>query len=411
MDGHNNWGPWCASSLIAAAGYCCAGDAPAWGRVAHRLLGVIDRYVARQGADGGCDEGVMYWNVAGGCVLRAIEEVRARTGGAIDPWREDAKLGEIMRYPARMRMGDGVFPAFADSGPRNRPAGGVIARAAAVVAAPELLAMVQGAADPAGECDLARHGVGDLLQMQLRSLWWLDTAAPVDPPVLADAWLPDLQVLVAHGGGTSLAVKGGHNAENHNHNDVGQFVIHRHGVPLLVDAGRGEYTAQTFGPRRYELWWTRGSGHAVPQIAGHEQLPGHERTARSVSCVRDDGSARIELDLAACYPAEAGLRSLVRSVTLDRRDGSVRLVDRVDAGGPVAYALPLLATAEPQRVAGGWEVACEGQRLRLASSLAAVVEAVELDVGLRASWPALWRIRFEGIMQVNEETFFTFQPA
>ena len=42
----------------------------------------------------------------------------------------------------------------------------------------------------------------------------------VTQPV-SDSWLPDLQVRLVRRGGWTLACKGGHNGENHNHNDVG----------------------------------------------------------------------------------------------------------------------------------------------------------------------------------------------
>ncbi len=69
-------------------------------------------------------------------------------------------------------------------------------------------------------------------------------------------WFPSTQVLLARpaagsAAGLTLAVKGGHNGEHHNHNDVGSVVVALGGVPVLVDAGRPTYTAQTFGPDRY----------------------------------------------------------------------------------------------------------------------------------------------------------------
>ena len=51
--------------------------------------------------------------------------------------------------------------------------------------------------------------------------------------------------------GLTLAAKGGHNGESHNHNDVGSFIVAVDGVPAVADAGRPTYTAQTFGPDRY----------------------------------------------------------------------------------------------------------------------------------------------------------------
>ena len=47
-------------------------------------------------------------------------------------------------------------------------------------------------------------------------------------------------------------MKGGHNAENHNHNDVGSFVVALGRATPLVDPGSEVYTARTFSPRRYD---------------------------------------------------------------------------------------------------------------------------------------------------------------
>lgn len=414
QDGHNNWSVWCASSAIIAAGFACAGDPRTWAVLVHRMLGVVDRYVDRQPSDGGCDEGVMYWGVAGGCVIRALEEVRARTGGAADGWKRDPRIAEIMRFPARMHMGGGTCPAFADGHPHIHLGTGQLAVAAERTGSPELLALAQAISDPAGDGRVATPGVGDLITRQLRALAWYDGRPAVAAAAPADAWLPDLQVLVAHGGGTALAAKGGHNAENHNHNDIGQFVIHRHGVPLLVDAGRGDYTAQTFSHRRYELWWTRGSGHAVPQIDGHEQQPGGECAALAVTCRRDDACAALSLDLARCYPTAAGLHRLLRTISLNRGDGAVRLDDVIDAGRPVAYALPLLTTACP-RTDGPrtWLVGMAGQCVRILAdaSLSGTVEEVPLDTTMRRSWPQLWRLTLRGGLAPGASAGFTVLPT
>lgn len=50
-------------------------------------------------------------------------------------------------------------------------------------------------------------------------------------PFVRDIWLPETRVMVAcDAAGSSqgyyLAVKGGHNDESHNHNDVGHFIIY-----------------------------------------------------------------------------------------------------------------------------------------------------------------------------------------
>ncbi len=90
-------------------------------------------------------------------------------------------------------------------------------------------------------------------------------------PYLRDAWLPDLQVMAARSvsgwpSGLFLAAKGGHNAESHNHNDVGNFIVYYNGQPVIIDAGVGAYTAKTFSAERYT---DLVHAVAIPQPAYH----------------------------------------------------------------------------------------------------------------------------------------------
>ena len=57
-------------------------------------------------------------------------------------------------------------------------------------------------------------------------------------------------------------MKGGHNAEQHNHNDVGSFIVALgHSTPL-VDPGAEVYTGRTFSRRRYDSNVLNSFGHS-----------------------------------------------------------------------------------------------------------------------------------------------------
>lgn len=114
--------------------------------------------------------------------------------------------------------------------------------------------------------------------------------------------------------------------EAHNHNDVGSVVVASDGVPVVVDAGRPTYTAQTFGPDRYEIWTMQSSWHSVPQVAGVAQGVGREFAARDVQLLGPpDDVTGLALDLAGAYPV-AGLRTWRRTAQLERVDDVARAV-------------------------------------------------------------------------------------
>src|SRR6476620_11680950 len=103
-----------------------------------------------------------------------------------------------------------------------------------------------------------------------------------------NVWLPDIQVMRARdeAGSTEgwfVAAKGGNNDESHNHNDIGNYIVYYDGLPLLIDVGRGTYTAKTFSNRRYDIWYNCSNYHNVPSINGITQPPGPQFKENNVS--------------------------------------------------------------------------------------------------------------------------------
>jgi hypothetical protein len=122
-----------------------------------------------------------------------------------------------------------------------------------------------------------------------------------------------------------LAIKAGHNAENHNQNDVGSFVLHVDGETFLTDPSRGLYSRQYFGPERYNNIFANSYGHSVPRIGGQLQRAGREFCGEILSVATDGATKRVELEMARAYPV-ADLASLRRQIVLDS-SGAVTLQD------------------------------------------------------------------------------------
>jgi hypothetical protein len=157
-------------------------------------------------------------------------------------------------------------------------------------------------------------------------------AAPAAEPLLGDVWLPDLQLMAARAvpnsaRGFYVAAWGGHNAQSHNHNDVGNFVVYADGAPVLIDVGVETYSAKTFSPRRYEIWTTQSAYHNLPTINGVMQKDGAQYRAERVQYTPSRNDVRFSLDIAPAYPAEAQVERWERTVALHRASNEVELAE------------------------------------------------------------------------------------
>jgi hypothetical protein len=157
-------------------------------------------------------------------------------------------------------------------------------------------------------------------------------------PLDGEVWLGDLQMMAARevpgsSRGLYVAAWGGHNAQSHNHNDVGNVLVFLDGEPVLVDAGVGEYTSKTFSSRRYEIWTMQSGWHNLPAVNGIDQGAGAEFRARGAVFTPGRNAERLSLDIAPAYPPEAKVANWRREVRLDRAKREVVLAERYSLAG------------------------------------------------------------------------------
>ena len=341
-DAHN-WTAWIHGNvLVAGLVLMDAGDAR--DRLVALAAEGVDRYVASIPPDGAIDEGSGYWWLGACRALEALDILNHASGGTLCGGTLCGGLTDALRetiaFPHRMHLGGDWHLNFADG----------VARTTAIQPWDALhrAARRAGNEDAAAYAATHRHpgqplaredsGLGWLLRTLTDSEWAEATGAGSASatqsvtnaaPLPRDVWLPSTQVFLARttagaADGLTLAVKGGHNAENHNHNDVGTIVVALNGVPVIVDPGRPTYTAQTFGPDRYGIWTMQSAWHSVPEIRGTAQAQGAEYRARDVTTHADDTTAGIVLDLAKAYP-RTDIVHWRREARLDRRSGQITI--------------------------------------------------------------------------------------
>jgi len=319
-DPINNWNPWCNSNWLTCV-LLLETDHERRMAAVHKIMRSVDVFVDFYPADGGCDEGPMYWGRAGASLFDCLELLHSATGGKIDLYAEPL-VQEIARYVMRAHIGGKWLLNFADAGARGTVEGLLVWRFGQRIKDPTL------AAFGAWEHQLNPVSwVGHItspgrLVANLQVVATVESA-PAAAPLLRDVWLPDLQVLIARDAGDTtdgfyLAAKGGHNAESHNHNDVGALVVYLDGEPLLIDLGVETYTARTFNAERYQIWTMQSQWHNLPTVNGVMQENGPQYRARVLDHQADKESASLTLDIAGAYPASAAITRWTRSLCLTR---------------------------------------------------------------------------------------------
>ena len=364
LDGFNNWTPWCASN-VAGTALAFVSDADRLGALLLKLMRAAERFVSRYPADGGCNEGPMYWFAAPVKLLLFMDLINNATGGAYENAFKNPLFRAMGEYIVKVNISGPWFLSVADSTARiERINPGLVYRYGEVVGNDELrrlaLAGVWGF-DPAAVRPVslvAARYCGDLLTLLLRDLFWMpaDIAHP-EPRLPLSARLPDLQVFIGRecceaGRGFVMSLKGGHNDESHNHNDLGQFEVFCDGRPVVVDVGVETYTRQTFSSKRYELWCIGAQGHNVPEINGYRQEYGAQYHATVAAEEWTGDHANVVLDLSAAYPEGAGVATYRRSARLDRKAHSITVSDHLCVkAGPLSVVLPLYCAVRPEKVA------------------------------------------------------------
>jgi len=413
----NNWNPWCNANCLAAA-LLLEDDAERRLRLTDKIVRSLDRYWAVQYEDGGCDEGASYWHVAAGNLYDALEMLSLASGGA---FRTDdvPLLRSLGEYMVKMFIEEDYVVNAADGAAKSYPDPSLLYRFGRGTGSEALMSFGAYRYERQLAADQRDTATVMFLYRDLMSLFIagdLERRANSDAGRLAaglylrEAWLPKLQVLTAReregtAQGLYLAVKGGHNNESHNHNDIGQMSVSLDGFPCLIDVGVETYTARTFGLQRYDIWTMQSGYHNVPVVNGFEQRAGAAFRASETSASIDERQAGIRMELATAYPEEAGIATWQREAVLSRGEqASIELTDAYTLSEKLGPNVWTFMTCWEPRPGKDGEIElhqpADGRRLVLAYDSAALEVRLEPivieDEKLIKTWGTrLHRIRFE----------------
>ena len=306
-----NWNPWICSNWLACV-LICEKDEARKAEAIRQIRQSTQIFIDSYPEDGGCDEGAGYWDRAAASMFEVLRLLPDFSG-------DTEKIRRMASYAYKTYIGHDYCISFADAHENKAiqqvnivyPFGRFIGDKTMCEFGAYLGRQKHVLEHPAALYD--KSGNFPTLSRELFFLRHIRAFIAEEPrePLLKDVWLGNLQIMTARRGPLYVAMKGGHNNESHNHNDVGSFIVYADNEPLFIDPGVGEYTSKTFSDERYTIWTMQSGYHNLPQINGTDQRDGREYSAKVVS--HQEGS--LTLDIAGAYPEEAAVKSWKRTVT------------------------------------------------------------------------------------------------
>ncbi|NRA39633.1 MAG: heparinase II/III family protein [Planctomycetes bacterium] len=358
LQGRNNWCPWCASNCLIAAAQLWE-DRERFARLAYYLSGAVDKFIDKYPSDGGCDEGPGYWNKAAGAMFVFLETLHSCSDGALGIFTE-IKIANMANFIQTAHMHNDWFLNFADAYAKMLPAHGLICRFAQRLQSASLQSFAQHIyqlKQQSQEAGVKKFTTGGFWERAVQELVWFKRQDAVQTAVKElCSYLPDTEISVARESsdtsqGFMIAAKGGHNAESHNHNDIGQCVLYHDGKPVLIDVGVGTYTRETFiDETRYALWPIGAQSHNPPIINGLLQKNGEQFHASDCSCENNDDVSTFSLSLIDAYDNKAACTAIDRQVSLQRgASAQVKISDSFTATTDIhSYEIRLVFQVQPK---------------------------------------------------------------
>ncbi|EOS12639.1 hypothetical protein D7Y25_06830 [Parabacteroides goldsteinii] len=296
--------------------------------------------------DGYCTEGLGYFNYGFQHYIILREQLYQRTKGTIDLFKSE-KMKKIAMYGINFEIINGAYPAFADC------------RIGTTVSPLILwycnhnLGLGLSAYDQIDTRELRPSVFTAMLlfpNTALQTSSHAESAAKTAGKQPIRMFFDKAGVLIcrpenptAHSMG--VALKGGNNAEHHNHNDVGSYSLIIGDETLAGDPGGPyHYAGAMWTDKRYTFKSISSFGHPVAVIDQALQGAGKEYRAEIIGT--DFTAARDEyvLDLTSAYDCP-NLKSYTRKFVFDRSGkGSLLIEDRfeLDQAGSFESAVTTL---------------------------------------------------------------------
>jgi hypothetical protein len=332
----NNWTGVCAGTVLAACESLAEAGHPR-PEARAKAIRLLDLFLKRSFTPAGeCDEGIGYWSYGIGFAAigwSRLPEADFRSG--ID----QARFRSVVDYPRQVHLFDDYFFSGNDANLQAGPPAFATTWLGATSGSKWLIDWMPPSFQEAQHwraLPVLLRGIDSRMRLPA------DRAPLPQPP--AARFLADQQTAIVVDPHLTITFSGGNNDENHNHNDLGHFCIWCDRQLIVPDIGAPYYTADFFGPNRYDYLTANSRGHCCPVINGHAQRAG--TAAQGVMLVCDLKQQRFTIDMTSAYPEEAGLKRWARSFQKVSND-AFEIVDQFEVDRESLIESILWSVIEP----------------------------------------------------------------
>ncbi|MDF3055933.1 MAG: heparinase [Rariglobus sp.] len=381
----NNWNAVCHQGVLGAA-LAIEEDHALVARMLSLAAGRLPAFLSGYGSDGATSEGPGYWSYGFGWFAELNAQLEHRTRGQLSVLEGDTKVAAIARFAPQVTLAGGHFVNFSDGGRTGRLSPSLLTYLGQRLADPILTAqgaaLYRSQADTGLDLNILRTDFFFLTRLALRAPAPAQLAAAREP-VHPDVFFDDYGAIVTRGTDArghlwEFAAKGGHNAEHHNHNDCGSFLLNIDGAPALIEIGAPEYTRAFFSDKRYEFLAARSLGHSVPFVNGCEQPAGPEFAATVLKVEVGGNRIEFKVDLTKCYPPAARCKKLHRAWVFEKSAGILSVTDTFELDGPGSVESMLICQDPVTREGPDALIATPKAVLRIVPSAGTTLGAIEI---------------------------------
>ena len=304
----NNWASVCSCGVGLAFMY----EAPErFKKIRPRIEKCMENYLSGISEDGGTPEGANYWNYGFGFYELYYETIKRNFSKkeAEGLYREKAK--KLSEFFSAVLLCKNSVVSFSDAG----------ANAECSLWLAYFLKNEYGTPLPPKE---RLTFDSEEFSSSIRAFLYYNPSFDSEKIADGEKYFDKLEWYIKRGKNYSFAVKGGKNdiEDNHNHNDIGSFIVANSEKQVLCDLGSPQYNASNFGETRYMVLNNSSLGHSVPIVNGKEQGAGDGFYGKLT--VAD----KIMVDLKNAYADKIG--RLERSFCLE--ENGLTMTDEFDFG-------------------------------------------------------------------------------